>query len=786
MPADRLDESVDLGTTGTTEVRVHGVSGTRPEQALGHPLLRLVAGDDRAGFHRRWFPGGRSADLGQKRRLEAYSWGGLTSGGATRAVWLLLLPFMLANLAYWMLPAVPDGAGSVQVRAARLSAALLRVFGLALTLTLVLTGVQVAVDVIGWQCGGDPRCVEQARFLGPFTSGFFASPGRRVVLAAIWPLLLIAVVGLLGRQSVRRTAPTPNAVVTRASDEPLADGAFWRGNPGMPVLRTTHVAAAAAALAPLVAWPATSLVATGVGHTLGVALCLTSVAVFAVCVVLVAREHATGREASDTGSGMLSPTGANWVRRTALVLLALAAVYSAWDWPGPWTFAGRLPGLRGAVLGSFSVTVVLLLALTVTVTAQRPWSQTRVEGYRPAVRGLAAPTTAALAFLASGGFSAGFTFRIAELFGRPVLSQRTRVEQLIQRETTIADPTRSFDERLAAATGDAPLAIPPSFAWAGAATTAITLVLVVIVAVTVLRVHRRVRGLAEAVLSARPTEATGRAATDREVRKVARTVAIAALGDDIGRVVGRLVAASGVVLLAGAAFYAAAQDNWRFVEEPPLSTATRIGTWLMGLFTAGTVALFWASYRNPTMRRTVGVLWDVGCFFPRAAHPLSPPSYGERAVPELADRAGELTQNGRVLLSGHSQGSILVAATVLQLAPPVAERVTLVTHGSPLRRLYARFFPAYLGVTTLAAVRDTIDGRWRNIYRDTDPIGSWVLDGVTRPAAEVDRFLVDPRSLAAAIQGHSDYWGDAGYEAIVAELVDPVVDQTIAPEPTPR
>ena len=782
MAPQPADESVDLGTSGTTEVRVHGVSGTPPEQALDHPLLRRVAGDRRAGFYRRWYPGGRSADLRSRRRLEAYSWGGLTSGGASRALWLLLLPFMLANLAYWMLPAVPDGAGRIQVWAARGSAALLRVFGLALTLTLMLTGVQVAVDVVGWQCGVDPRCVEQARVLGSFASGFFATPGRRVVLTAVFPLLLIAVVGLLGRQTVRRTAATPNAAVTRASDEPLASPAFWRGNPGMPVLRTTHVAAAAAALAALVAWPATSLVATGAARVLGVVLCLSAIGVFALSVVLVAGEHATGREATHTGR-MFSPFAARWLRRIALVQLAAAAAYSAWDWPDPWAFAGRLPGLRDAVLGSFCATVVVLLALTLTVTAQRPWAQIAAPGYRAAVRGLAAPTTAAMAFLAAGGFSAGFTFRVAEIFGRPVLSEETRIEQLILRETTIADPNRLFDERLAAATGDAPLAIPPSFAWAGAATTAITLVLVVIIVATVLRVRRRERGLAEAILAARPDEASGRTVTDREVRKVARTIAIAALGDDIGRIVGRLVAASAVVLLAGAAFYAAAQDNWRFVEEPPLSTATRIGTWLMGAFTLGTVALFWASYRNPTMRRTVGILWDVGCFFPRAAHPLSPPSYGERAVPELADRTGALTAEGRVLLSGHSQGSILVAATVLQLPQAVVDRVSLVTHGSPLRRLYARFFPAYLGVTTLAAMRSALSGRWRSLYRDTDPIGSWVLDGVTRPAAEVDRFLVDPSTLAAAIQGHSDYWGDAGYEMIVAELVEPVVDGADPPAP---
>ena len=785
MPADAIhhrpsagpdgappDESIDLGSSGTTELRVHGVSGTPPEQSLHHPLLQQVAGDRRAGFFRRWYPGGHSADLRAGRRLEAYSWGGLTSGGATRALWLLLLPFMLANLAHWMLPAVPAGAGAGRVRAARASAALLRVFGLALTLTLVLSGAQVAIDVIGWQCGSDPRCVQASRVLGPFATGVMASPGRRIVLAAVVPLLLIILIGMLGRQTVRLSTPAPDLNVARAEDEPLARPAFWRGNPGMAALRTTHVAAALAALAALVAWPTTSLVATGAARVVGVAICIGSLVAFAAAALLVARETATGREADMQGMGRVSALGARWLRRLAIVLLLAAATYSAWDWSGPWTYAVRLPGLRATILVSFVATVVLLLILTVTVAVQRPWSQSTADGYRPAVRGLAAPTTAGLAFLVAGGFAAGLTFRVAEIFGTPVLSEETRLAALIARETAIADPTRSFDERLAAATGDAPLVIPPSFAWAGAAATVIAVVLAVMAVALVLRVRRGVGPVAEAVAVERSSDLAGRTSADRDVRKVARTIAIARLGDDLGRVVGRLVAVSGIVLLAGAIVYAAAQDSWRFVEEPPLSTITRIGTWLIGLFAAGSVALFYASYRNETMRRTVGILWDIGSFWPRAAHPLSPPSYGERAVPELTARAEHLADEGYVLLSGHSQGSVLVAATVLQLPDGTRARTSLLTHGSPVRRLYSRFFPAYFGASTVNAVRAAVGGRWRNLYRDTDPIGAWVLDGVTRPSAEVDRYLVDPTRLGGAIQGHSDYWSDAAYSTAAGEVGD--------------
>ena len=57
---------MELDTTvhGLTELRVHGVSGTPPEQMLAHPaeLIKRVAGASKAGFWRRWYPGGTTDD----------------------------------------------------------------------------------------------------------------------------------------------------------------------------------------------------------------------------------------------------------------------------------------------------------------------------------------------------------------------------------------------------------------------------------------------------------------------------------------------------------------------------------------------------------------------------------------------------------------------------------------------------------------------------------------------------------------------------------------------------
>src|SRR5207244_1319883 len=100
-----------------------------------------------------------------------------------------------------------------------------------------------------------------------------------------------------------------------------------------------------------------------------------------------------------------------------------------------------------------------------------------------------------------------------------------------------------------------------------------------------------------------------------------------------------------------------------------LANLTGFGTYLIGLAALGLMTLGVQAYRNAGTRRVVGILWDLGTFWPRAAHPLAPPCYAERVVPELAIRTAWLSRQGGVVLSGHSQGSVLVAATVLQLSP---------------------------------------------------------------------------------------------------------------------
>lgn len=159
------------------------------------------------------------------------------------------------------------------------------------------------------------------------------------------------------------------------------------------------------------------------------------------------------------------------------------------------------------------------------------------------------------------------------------------------------------------------------------------------------------------------------------------------------------------------------------------------------------------AYKDASARRTIGILWDVGTFWPRAAHPFAPPCYAERAVPDLTWRMATWTRatGGRLVISGHSQGSVLAAAAAWQLKPSDRKRVALLTYGSPIERLYGRWFPAHFGPAALASLHHDVDC-WRNLYRLTDPIGGPVrLPGDCGP--EVDRPpLKDPLAYGRTAQ----------------------------------
>src|SRR5262245_55579066 len=143
-----------------TELRVHGVAGSDGPTMLEQPGALQVAGDDVTDFYRRWSPDGPGRPS-VPWPLEAYSWGGLTEAPLASASWLLLAPFMMYNLAHFMLPPARSAGRSDEVegesarhlattRGHRLASGLLRLLALAATVQFVSAAAAVLVSTIAW------------------------------------------------------------------------------------------------------------------------------------------------------------------------------------------------------------------------------------------------------------------------------------------------------------------------------------------------------------------------------------------------------------------------------------------------------------------------------------------------------------------------------------------------------------------------------------------------------------------------------------------------------------
>jgi hypothetical protein len=791
--------------TGTTELRIHGVAGTPPEDMLAHANVERVAGDRTAGFYRRWWPmrpehpQENDGDSDEDRQ-EAYSWGALTAASRLRALWLLLLPFLLANVAFFMIPYPPtDDSPERTWRCRKASEALQRIFSVALTCLLVLTAVSVSMDLVAWQCTrpGAANCLDNVSQLRFLTGHFFEQPSRRLAVAALVPLTAVLLLWWLSRTTWKNYEEKPMPArkgVSRAA-ESQAEAQFvlekrrlWNGYGPVGQLRGVHVAAGLALTGVLLTAPLARD-----DRWLG-ALLLALVAMWVGAIALAALPVTAKRH--DPGEG--APEA--W-RRTyrllpwvAFALVLLSGTMAVFPNVGPQS-TESVGGTR--VLPWFSavfLAVTLMLSVSwlfiATLTGWLAWT-TRTRRDLPAAAetdrqdlpesrawwGLGTPILLLVAWLVAGAYSAGLSLQIANLLGDPV-------------------PAGVDTDK------PVPLSLPPFYFWAAVGGALIVLLLLAGAFAGYLQIRKNAgRILEEQLPAAFPRYFQGGRPLSPEMearaKRIARTWAVAGAAETGRVVLGRTAPFVCVVLYVGFVLYLMPSGRALFDAVP---------AWLVGacvaLITVGIVALILlgrAAYKDRNKRRALGVLWDVGTFWPRATHPLAPPSYGERVLPELVNRVNHLTSKPEnlVILSGHSQGAVIAAVILFQLDPPRRRQVCLLTYGSPLRRLYSRFFPGYFGLVALNYLgqqlrshdcEDVLAPRstwaWRNLYRPSDYIGGPVFraypavehdgrdDSDVDDNGDVDSQLIDPPfappggDLAwPATRAHSNYFADPAFRA---------------------
>jgi hypothetical protein len=193
---------------------------------------------------------------------------------------------------------------------------------------------------------------------------------------------------------------------------------------------------------------------------------------------------------------------------------------------------------------------------------------------------------------------------------------------------------------------------------------------------------------------------------------------------------------------------------------------------------------------------------------------------------DLSRTLGLTVPPGPLLLTGYSQGSAIAPAVIAQLPEDVRRSVALLTLACPAQRLYGRAFPAYFGWRQLATLAGMLDanpapgqplkegqppGRWKNLRRRSDYIGSWIFtepeprlspadlqDNIDQPCWDPVILVQDTNPTPPPTHRHSQWWQDPRTNEVGAYLVGLLADRnpdlragqsgtaSTAPEPQPQ
>ncbi|WP_186763518.1 hypothetical protein [Lentzea tibetensis] len=761
--------------TRVVELRVHGVQGTTPQSLVDAVAAVDVAGDGvgrivrPADRLRRPAPGPMLQADGRPvpRVVEGYMWGGMTSGGWAKATWALLFPFSLANVAHWMLPPVPERLPAHVVGLGLRS--LLRVFALLLTLLLIAQVSVISMDLVAGQClAPGSACLKSVPL------DVRSLPWLRSSVAFLPVVLLIFVLRRVSHVDWRIERRELAIASEEEHQEPSGlPGAHVATDPDTPSLRTLHIVASLA-VACLIALggPLRQLVvpAGGLGLALTVAwvasLVLLGISVLGVLLL----DDPTGGQ-PHRGGRWLRAALAPAPRRVLLVLSLLLVVVSVFllkQLPSRVHGADTTVQIVASLMAFVSVLFGLLL-IPAALLARGSWKSLPRE-LRPWAGGWMAAPMMAVAGLLGGGFGAGVALTVRKALGAGMVLPR------------------GYDYI--------------TLLWGVAG----VLALLCALAVASMTGALRWRAFRRGKLWAREASLL-HAGRPRDLRSATRAWWWARWERNHGHQMLMIVA---FVLVAGTVPAA-----WlRLREVDPVSWVrplSAVGVGALGFLAVWLLRAVYLAAREPESGRRLGIMTDLAGFWPREAHPVVPPCYALKVVPELVSRVRDhLRDPGtRVVLCGHSQGSLLVAvaaARLLEELPPHdRERIGLVTAGSQLQWAYPRAFPAVVPHASLARLAGGLDGRWRSLCRGTDPLGGAVMtwqrqvydgmllgvgyrpdgsEGALSPALRGptgalvlggDHWLPDPqrgpfpgRRWASGVRAHSDYTSDPEWDRAVA------------------
>jgi hypothetical protein len=615
-----------------SELRIHGVSGTPNDVVVGGP----VTVDDRFTAD----PSTVYRPANGDGRLLAYRWASRTSGTAASAMWLLLVPYMLVNLAGWALPPATD-------RRHRLSVAAVRIAGLALTLVFALLTATGVIGVGAFQVLRELTSWSLALTLGVATAA--------AVMAILW-------------------------FSTTRADSARND---------RPYLRAPHIAVAL--------WGVWATAVTAAAEASGSANPIGSMWALPVAMAVLTA-------AASLWHGLEDVTRLFGRVAVGATLLLLVSVVIR-----PLDTVPDLPAVLGTLGGPIRGAVLAYVTSAVAVTALA-WSKSHRDA-GPVVGSFLALAGATGAAVGAGAVVvSGWIFDVAPSDSLGVLAEAFLAGLLCMTAFlafhmwTHLEPATDPRERLFRTLVSVRDDLRP------------LLMALPIVTLAVGAVGLGGFGDALPWLAAGVGPLAVAAAAGVGFRLGFRVIPVAML------IVGASII--GVIATGIVSFRTAAVATTLIL--PVLAVGVRIaGAW-----------------GDADRRRILAIPWDIGSFFSRRFHPFAPPTYRDVVERDLRTVLLQLRSNGPVIVSAHSQGSI-VAAAALDSLPGTDLR--LLTHGSPLASLYMRYFPISFPAETpeRIAVRP-----WINLWRPTDPIGGAVRGSDDRRIDDIH------------LRVHGGYWMD--------------------------